>query len=279
MSIDLTSSVFGYLLCVEFSWWTQTRRFCRSAASQTVNGQAYESLPELEIDYSQQDGGIEDSPIGIIVRSDIDPIWKMVSQTHAPVTVRLLEADQNDLAAPPRVAFVGTVSKTRANYRGRTRLVRAEVQGPRAQIKDVSLGLKATDRCSWIFGSFPCGAPVVTVSATVTAINGTSLLFTTLPNNTLLAGAGRYTRGYVEFEGLRILVRSHDVPSKTLVLAKPAPQIDGYTWLGKSVAVATGCTKTREACIEHGQSTNFMGIGLAMPPYNPIIEDSPTGGA
>jgi len=277
--IDLSSASFGYLLCVEFSWWTEVRRFCRSPSAQIVDGLLYSSLPELEVDYSQQDGGIEDSAVGVTVRSDIDPIWKMLTQTHAEVTVRLLEADQNDLSATPRVAFVGTIGKTRSNYRGRTRLVRADVNTPRRGFKDVSLGLKATDRCSWIYGSAPCGAPVVTTLATVTSVSGTSLVFTTLPNNDPIANVARYTRGFVEFEGLRIMVRSHDIISKTLTLAKPAPQIVDYTWSGKAVTVGTGCTKTIEACTARGQAANFMGIGRAMPQYNPIIEDSPTGGA
>lgn len=284
--IDLSKSVLGFVPCIELRWFDQNqiRRYCRADADHTFPDHLggpdvlYTAVPALDIEYQNQDGGTEYRPIFVIVPTDLDPFDKMITQTFAEVEITILEADFSAITDTPRVAFVGTVFKTRANYRGKSKLVKVDCVGRKQFWKDVSLGVKATDRCPWFFGDHVCGAVVAATMEEVESIDGTEIVLTALTNDTAGSGNGRYTRGYVEFEGLRIMVRSHDFGNKRLVMAKAPPQIEGYTWVGETVTIFEGCDKSIEACEFYGRQAFFGGIGRQMPSYNPLVSDRPEGG-
>lgn len=273
--IDLSKSVLGFVPCIELQWGTaNVRRYCRAAADHVFDGETYTAVPALDIEYQMQDGGTKAKPILLSVPIDLDPFDKLISQTFAPIEVTLLEADFADPSAVPRTAFVGQLYKTIAHYQGKSQLVRMEVFGHRFFLTDVSLGIKCTDRCPWFFGDHVCGATVANTDSEVESITGTELICTSLANDVAGAGGnGYYTRGYVEFDGLRIMVRKHYPGDRKLVMAKAPPQISGHTWVGETVTVYAGCDKTIASCTGWGRQARFGGYGLQMPPYNPLIQD------
>jgi hypothetical protein len=276
--LDLSKSVLGFLPCIEVRWGTSNIvRYCRADEAQTVNGSVYNAVPELDFEWSKQDGGTKPRPVHIVVPLDLEPFDDMLTQTFPETEITVLEADFTDLAAVPRTAFVGHVAKTRARYRGKSKLMRVECIGRKHFIQDVSLGIKATDRCPWFFGDHVCGATVGSTTAEVSAITGTRIEFTTLANDDAGWGNGRYSRGYVSYDGLNILIRSHKVGQKKFILGKAPPQITGYTWVGKTVTIYEGCDKSVSACEYHGRQERFGGLGRKMPKYNPIIESRPEG--
>jgi hypothetical protein len=279
---------------IEVTWWTEIRRYIRADDDVDISGTDYIAVPELDFDFPMMQGGIKDNPVFIKVPADLDPFHKMIVQTHAPVEVKILEIDPaND---ETRIAYIGRVAATTARYQGQTRLIRVELWGRKAFLKDATIGIKTGSDCVWKFGDVrTCGKdPVPSVTAYVTNITkGTLLHFNdadlppmqtppALPGgNTAGWGPGVYTRGKVVFEGLSISIRQHkrDPTHARLVMAKPPPQDAGidHTWLGKEVQVFQGCDRSRDACEFHGRQESWMGIGLLQPKHNPIIENRPEG--
>lgn len=275
---DPSKPILGYLPTIKLTWWTQTRWYVRADHDLTIDGQLYTAVPELEITLTEQHGGVEDKPSFIVVPLSLDPFDKMIVSEHAEIELTIGEADLTDLTTAPFVHLIGHVVRTKARFRGKTRLMRVEVWGRKAFMKDVSLGLKATDKCPLIFGDpLICRAIVATVQATVSTIAGTELNFSVLPNDTAKGvwPDGRYTRGFVQFEGLQLLTLQHEIGAKQFIMAKSPPQIVGHSWAGKVVTVFEGCDKTILACEAHGRQESFLGIGIKMPKYNPILEDQP----
>lgn len=274
--IDLTKPAIGFAPCIVVQWHDQVRRYVRALESLTIDGDAYTAVPSLDFEFPTIDGGVVDRPVTLVVPDDLDPFDKMAFSTYAEVEVSILEADFSDLDASPRVAFVGHVGSTNLHYRGKSRLMSMQLLGRKHFLKDVSLGIKATDRCPLFYGDHVCGATVTTVSATISTINGTVVNFSSLPSDSVKGSwaNGRYTRGFVEKDGLRILIRRHSVGNKRFTLAKAPPQMSGYTWEGATVTVYEGCDKGIDACEAHGRQSRFLGVGRRMPKHNPIIENA-----
>lgn len=274
--IDLSKSVMGFVPCVEFRWGSQVRRYCRADIDHTFDGETYTAVPAMDIEMQMQDGGTEAKPFFIIVPLDVDPIDKMIAGTFAEVEVTVKEADFTAVGDSMRIAIIGVIRKTKARFRGKTQTVRVECVGRKFFLKEVSLGIKTTDRCPWFFGDHVCGAAVVTHVGTVASITGTSLTMDTLAGDDLAWGQGRYTRGFVQdADGLSILIRFHHAGTRTFTLSKAPPQATNFTWVNSTVTVFAGCDKTIEACEFWNREERFGGLGLLMPKYNPMIERPP----
>lgn len=275
MPIDLDQSSFGYLIAVEFNWWTQTRRYCRADHNLTIGGSSFIAVPQLDFSHEQMHGGAIDVKAQLSMPIDIIPLLHMITAPHAPVTVTVYEVDI-DNPVNPRCVYVGKIASTIARYRGKTELVLARLEGIRKEFEDVSLGIKVTDRCPWLFGDLSCGfdLPAVTTSATIIDIVGDRIELDSLSNDVVGGGNGYYTRGNVEFEGLRMMIRQHQIGARRLRLAEAPPQQEGYTWLDQVITIRPGCDKSIPTCQFFGRESSFGAVGLKMVPYNPIIEGS-----
>lgn len=277
MPIDLAQPALGYVLAVELSWDSalQVRRYCRADHDLTIAANLYTAVPAIEFSHDPQHGGARDAGAELVMPVGTDPLDKMIVSPFAEVKVTVQEVDIDDLGNP-RCVYVGTIAKTTARFRGKADLVSAKLEGVKASMADVSLGIKATDRCPWIFGDKNClfNLPGATTTATVDLIAGETITLDVLANDDAGGGNGRYTRGYVEFEGLRLLIRQHLIGLRQLRLAEAPPQQTNYTWLNKVVTIAPGCNKNIPDCVFWGQQGQFAGVGRVMPAYNPIIEDT-----
>lgn len=274
--IDLSKSVLGFVPCVEFRWGSQVRRYCRADIDHTFDGNVYTAVPAIDIEMQMQDGGTEAKPFFLILPLDIDPIDLMIAGTFAELEVTILEGDFTAPGDTLRPALLGIVRRTKARFRGKTQTVRVECVGRKFFLKDVSLGVKTTDRCPWFYGDHVCEASVETHVGTVASISGTELIMDTLANDDSAWGQGRYTRGFVQdADGLNILIRFHTAGAKTFTMAKAPPQSPGFTWVGATVTVFAGCDKSIAACEFWGRQERFGGLGLLMPKYNPMLERPP----
>jgi hypothetical protein len=283
--VDLSQPSVGLIPVLWVTWGSSgDLRFARSRQPLTIDGDLYAPLPEMEVTFPMLTGGIDSGtatkPVKIVVPDDIEPFASMVVENHAEVTVRVFEADTNDLDATPLLRWVGLVQRTRAHYKGQTRLMELSITGRKALLQDISLGIKASNRCPWQFGDdATCGATVAERDATVRAdgVDGTTLRFSDLPADSKKDAwpPGRYTRGYVMYDELRIMIRKHVLDEngdgvKKVVLARAAPQ----SWNGQVIKIYEGCDKTVAACTAHDRTESFLGIGLRMPKHNPIIENN-----
>ncbi len=275
--IDLSKSVMGFVPCVEFRWGTQVRRYCRADIDHTFDGETYIAVPAMDIEMQMQDGGTESKPFFLIMPLDIDPVDVMIAGTFAELEVTILEGDFTAPTDSLRPAILGVVRRTKARFRGKTQTVRIECVGRKFFLKDVSLGIKTTDRCPWFFGDHVCEATVEQHVGVVQSVDGTELIMATLAGDDSAWGQGRYTRGYVQdADGLSILIRFHHNGSRRFTMAKAPPQATGFTWVGATVTVFAGCDKTIDACVFWEREERFGGFGLLMPEYNPMIELPPS---
>lgn len=279
--IDLSKSVLGFVPCVEFRWGaTQVRRYCRADIDHVFGGETYIAVPEMDFEMQMQDGGTEAKPFFVILPLDIDPVDKMIASTFAEVEVTILEADFTAVGDSPRTVLVGSIRKTKARFRGKTQTVRLECVGRKFFLKDVSLGVKTTDRCPWFFGDHVCEslAPTFPSVGVVASVVGTTLVMVSLDNDDEGWGQGRYTRGFVtDANGLSILIRFHVAGARSFTMAKSPPQVPGFDWTDQTVSVIPGCDKTVDACIFWNREERFGGLGLLMPTHNPMMELSVTG--
>ncbi len=273
MPIDYSNPSLLLCPCLEVTWHDQTRRYVRSDSAVSCDGNVYASLPAIDFESIEYRGGTEPEEVQFTCSSLAEPFGLMARETHARVTVRIGELDLSSLSDPPNWMVRGTVDKTTLNSKGKSGTVLVSVETSKGSIKGLSLGIKATDRCPLFFGSDTCGAVPATVTATVATVSGSQITFVSLPNDSQKGAwtAGRYHRGRVERDGIRILIRKHHVGAKKLTLANLIPP----SWVGQVVTVMEGCDKSTDACVAHGRQSRFLGIGGAMPDYNPIIE-SPT---
>lgn len=271
MAIDYTKPSLALLPVIIVQWFDQTRRYVCSDQSLTIDGNVYGAVPELSIDPIELSGGTDSKEVFFTVPSDIDPFPFLILGPFARVTVSTGMIDRDDLSQPPTITAKGKVTVTENVYQGKSGLMRVTLALTKSLLKGVSLGIKCTDRCPLFFGDGVCGATVASVTGTVATITGTSLVLSVLPSDSNKGawGEGRYTRGRVQLDGLRIMIRKHVVGTKTLILAKKPP----LYWIGQNVTVFEGCDKTIVACTAHGRQSRFLGAGRAMPDHNPIIEE------
>jgi len=270
MPIDYSKPQITLLPFLIVSWDNQVRRYVRADSALTINGDLFAAVPELAINAITTDGGIEPQPHVFVVPSSLDPFTRLIYGVMPKVTVSIGELDADEPSTPPRIMAQGDVSKTITNFQGRPGLMQVSLATAKDRLQEAGLGIKCSAECGNIFGTLPCRATVASVTATVESINNTTLVLVSLPADTNKGAwlEGRYTRGYVLRGGLRIMIRKHSVGTRTLITAKPAP----VEWVGQVVTVFEGCDKSQAACTAHGATASWMGLGVNMPPYNPLLE-------
>ena len=102
-------------------------------------------------------------------------------------------------------------------------------------------------------------------SGAVGSITGHEIVITGLQAHS----DGWWNRGFVERDGLQILIREW-VSGTTFTLAKIPPA----DWDGEDLVVTPGCDKTATDCgsAKWKNQNRFGGIGYALPTYNPTFE-------
>lgn len=102
------------------------------------------------------------------------------------------------------------------------------------------------------------------ITGTITSILGNAIGVSGIG----AAPAGRYSRGYLEFQGLRMLVLNHDTTSSMKLIEEPPPE-----WMGAAVSCIPGCDKSKAICIStFANIVNFGGMGYGIPRIHPIYE-------
>ncbi len=281
MAVDLSSPAIRWLPLVEFAWGPSERdkaRYVRSEQNVIVASRVYTADPRISWKFRQpRHGGTRDSVLRLTMHKDTEPLVFMQTERFSPVEVTVSETRADDLTQT-RCVFVGIIGRTILRAGGKSDLMEADIHSRKQRMKDVPLGVVATDRCAWTFRDFTClFSPTQFVDTTprVTLIDNNFIELDSLVNNSQVGGGnGLYTRGFVERRRLRIMIRNHIVSSNPprLNLVHAAPTI----WQDQIVTVSAGCDKTIPDCEFYGRQESFGGFGLRMPKHMPIIEDEST---
>jgi hypothetical protein len=275
-----TSASARYAALVTLSWskapvlsgaTEEIKRYTNWDSDIVIGDDTFESVPEMDVELGEVHGGTEDKPGKITCSKLVSPFNSLRTGLVFPrVDILVEQVDPSDTAATRRQLFVGNLGKVTGNPAGRSALVRAQLNGIKAQMDKVRLGVPATNSCQWIFGDpITCGydkeatkqaGSVLSVgspnrnSIELSVGNGTS------PNE-------RFRRGTIHVYGMKLTIRqSFDDGTFDLWHTPPA-------WLvGKPVSLYEGCDKQYSTCTVFGRESRFMGYGIRIPSRNPLFE-------
>ena len=161
----------------------------------------------------------------------------------------------------------GRVAEVVRNFRGKSNSVGFRCISCKDELK-VPMGLPINATCPWIFTSPTCGVVTSPNLATVNSIFNKAITVTW--NTGPVLDPEYYFRGYVQLDGVRIMVRAWDVNDPNEIGLVTSPPLN---WIGLQLEIFPGCDKTIETCRDRwNNEIRFGGSGFKMPSYKPNFE-------
>ena len=273
-------------LAVEFAYGDPTAfsyvRLTNWASNVTVGGNTYNTNMALAVDLPTDKGVMFEGSATVSVQINAAALFgNLVSgEPHSPVFVTIYEVRKtlDDVSEQVFTLYKGKVSHAIKNFRGRRNLVGLRVVSQRVRL-DVPLGLPCNVQCTWTFTGPGCEISSVGLAQTGTmdAIDRFTAVIRGLTQPAFFVGADNtryWRRGYVEKDGLRILITdwSSDIPTSFELSRRPPA-----SWENQSVSVFPGCDKTIAVCrAQWDNEEHFGGFGIEMPAYKPTFENQGT---
>lgn len=252
-------------------------------------GNTWLGQPAMEISEIERAIALEEKPVTIKMPITIAFVDRISSgEPHAPVEVTIQEAYDDGLTVKTIFLFVGDVSRTVRNCDGHMALASIECIAEKAQY-GIPMGIIMDAFCPNTFGGPGCFKDLAPLKQTVVLDNilpsGKVVHFdgevtpTTGDGAVPLKVLEYWARGYVEYDGLRILIRD----ARTVVAGGETPTLPvgnwwilaeepPASWLGKTVVITPGCNKLPKRCDEWLNLEHFAGSGHAMPAFHPNLE-------
>jgi hypothetical protein len=234
------------------------------------------SEPRMSLSIPENTGTFDKRELRIILPEDIFATRASSGVPHSPMYVQIEELTQGLFTgdqSSQKVLYSGRVIRTSKNYQGQNGKVGFFCLPIKSRL-DVSMGLPCNHHCAWTLFKGGCGVVAAPISAEIVSQDGTELTVTNGPVLAKGAADARYwKRGYMSKDGLRISIRDYDGATDTglFYMARPVPT----DWLGGSndIVFTPGCDKTIETCRARWNGEQyFMGLGYAIPAYNPNFE-------
>ena len=249
----------------------------------SFGGNTYLSTPDMEVKLPENNGLLssKECRVAVPLSSDQNDFTQRASTgiAHAPITMTVREVLRSTLPGPSQTVntpFTGQVEIVKRHHRGRTDKLLFTAVPITAKLDDVSMGLPAHHLCVHNLGDRGCkvnlGLSNRTVPVAVVSIDGR--LLTVASNSIIEAKADRFFhRGFIRREGLNISIREwRSADPLAFELARQAPT----SWIGNVVDVVAGCDKSIDVCRSRFDAeSEFLGAGIAMPPYHPNWENAP----
>lgn len=224
------------------------------------------------------------------------------------LTVINLLKNGNDFK--PLYLYDGRLVRVIRNPDGKASLVRLEFESELSTgLKDITLGRRCDPECDFIFGSSGCGVskdlywtlsdgPPNNSNTYITKVRRTKVVLLpaaqansrevelrfdlTAPEHSSLVGTadnliqlyiraqppGWWLRSFLEKDGLRITIQQWKTGTGLFVLNRIPPE----SWANTRVELVPDCPKTLEQCQLRGNESNFGGLGIGIPAYNPTLE-------
>jgi len=253
------------------------KRYVRWTDDLAVGGELYSSMPSLDFTPSEQHGGTSDNAAKLEMSANAEPFDRMVlGYRHSTVKVQVDQINPRTLDSR-RNLYTGNVALITKNPSGRAGLVRATLAGLKSRIADVKLSLAMTTTCQNEFGTdtMACRVPTEALwrrEGSVTSIgdpspNTVELDLTGITTPLLELANDRYRRGWVQVEGLKILIKRSLEDGRFELFSLPPPY-----WVGQNCIVNPGCDLRLETCRLWRNEENFNGLGIKVPARNPIYE-------
>lgn len=236
-----------------------------------------EQLAELQFKIDEGPQPLQDMLEGLSRGTPFPPVDVLIEERTDPA--------QFGDAATEQKPFRGRVLRAGRNLGGRKNFVRLQVQNEKASL-DSPLGFPVNAHCPWrLFGpgcasqTAPTFGPqfaTETKLGVVTAIDGKII---TVAGSLDLGTDKTYTRGYLEFNNIKIGVQFYDkaaqdgMDPRELTLVRQAP----VEWISSQIRLVPGCSKELDgegSCRDAwANEEQFGGSGFAIPSYHPSLED------
>ena len=234
----------------------------------------FPSTEKLSVSLPQRKGTPEEGNATITLPRDTFSLRLSNSEPFAPTDVFVWEVIREGGTRKTLLQFIGTIHSAVRNA-GAKGLIRVDIKSVKGHL-DVSLGLSATQHCRWALGSAGCRGTVANPGidiaskregGTITVLDGFNLTVSGLSISVLSL---YWTWGYIEVAGLRIDIRDwQQSGSDVIFVMSDRPPSD---WDAQSCIVSPGCVKTVVRCREWDNEEFFLGVGFAIPAFDPETE-------
>lgn len=243
----------------------QFARYTSWSKAQSLAGAIYQSATKMEVSIPENSGKLDEQPLE--VELPLTGFLDVLSngEPHSPVFATLYEMTLLSTGTPTVVTrFVGKLTKSIRNPPGKPGMVSLEITSWKGWL-DIAVSLTSDHECENTLGDAGCkiDLPPLKKPGVIATITGTVATITGLP----AASGFSWRRGYIEYLGLRIGVREFFLPSSFLLVKQPPD-----SWLGSTVTVVPGCDLSKATCQLYANESNFNGVGIKTPNYNPVIE-------
>lgn len=279
-AIDLASKESFQL--VQFLHSAASNEYTDWSTDHQFSGKTYISTPDMEVKLPANDGlfGDQTCDIALPLIAGDDFLAEISNgQPHASTDVIVREVIRSTVTSANttvNTTFRGRVGAVIRNYRGRNDKILLRCKSIKSRVSTVSMGIPCHHLCVNNLGDASCKVDMTVsdrkVNVVVSAIDGRKL---TVVTNAIIEAKPDlfFHRGYLRIGGLNIGIQQWtDSAPLDFLLTRQAPA----SWIGEVVSVFAGCDKSIETCrSRYSNEDNFLGLGIAMPPYHPNFENAP----
>jgi hypothetical protein len=237
-----------------------------------IGAGTYLPFPELEVKLPDRSGGFEERELTIEIAIEDVPMLERIVDGYpfAPVTVNVYEFLFNDITGDPstvRHLYKGRLSTATNNVNKMRNVARLTVNNDKGRL-NFPLGITANVQCSLVFADTTCKATKIQLVSTVDFVYGTVIALTSAPDP-ITYPSGLFNKGYVERNGVRILIKDW-ISGELVYCAKQVPP----EWAGQDIVLNSGCDRSLETCVGiYDNQNNFDGLGYLMSAHNPLYEE------
>ena len=239
----------------------------------------HSSEPRMALSIPENEGTFDKRELRITLPLDVFVTRASSSVPHSPIFVIVEELTQGLFTgdqASQKILYAGRVVRTIRNYQGQNGKAAFFALPVKSRL-DIPMGLPCNHHCAWTLFKGGCGIVESSFDEITEIISkdGTEVTITDVAVTTPGSTDARYwKRGYAEKDGLRIAIRDYDGDTDItkFYTVRPVPT----DWVGGSndIRIVPGCDKTVETCIaRYNAEQFFLGLGYAIPAYQPNYED------
>lgn len=251
-------------------------RYVRSSVDVVSDGDTFSAAPSIKVlmDKPQQ-GGTDDSEVVLQISSRHTPFDKLAMPYAFQKADIVIEEITPGVDATRQEIFTGRITQVVARPSSTDGVVKCTIKGIKRRF-GATLGLQANTSCCNQFGNennSSCGINLLahTYYGTITTIDAGGVanrITTSLAGPPLFTNA-LWNRGYIEVDGLRIMIRASLGAGAFELRQIPPP-----SWAGEVCKAIHGCDKSILVCRSvYNNEQNFAGYGYSLPERNPIFEE------
>lgn len=265
------------------------------------DGIDFEPHPEMELQIPKMTGVLKEGNARITLQPKGDEFLEelLFGEDIIPVKCVIYRVWERDNVQVSRVVALGEVYHTINNFQGQAGRGAIEIRGWKQLSDKMLLGLSMTPECQWTFRGNGCNvtqystlSPAITDKGQLSAnynegVNGYD------PENwglnvwrwqtALIPGVVRsdlMPNGFMVGSNIRrrivdVVTVDFNLGIYDIILPSEPPQkwIDVAETIGAMPVLWYGCKKSYEACQAWSNESRFMGAGIQLPAYNPILEE------